>query len=493
MFFGGGIGKKRSGDGGLSAKNDLPNIAKCIASNKSKRENQHINEMVFQDEYYRDRMRNMQATYKVKQDSSPGLGYSSRIQLIWDHDRLLGTFDMDTFKGSLLIDPGPGQEHFKADIEYSKFHEDRAKDKDSSESSGEDNDDVDDGDGDDEIAATREYRFKWRGINTKIPHKTFNSSFTIGKIRFGNGKIWGHFEAMSGVGFPGGRCEFHGKIPHGPCLVDMSIQEFVDKWNGYAETEEDEIPRNPTPSSMTIKSTHSEHDDADSTPSSAGIASQVWTEADQEKFVDMLTGIYDITSREIEEDWSFKSKNLMIRLHVDQQQGNVLGYFDIGIVEGFFCLDADLKGLKHYEPVEFKWHGKGTFSGSSEQGTGTISIKTRGGRNIEGIFSGMPDKNDGHIEFLGTRRMLPLGVSGRGFGYYRAHWEEYTRVKQPSGNNLAVPKEEHTRVKQDNAAVTQPEPRKGRWGVRQELAKRVSWGYRNSDSGKEKEKEKKAV
>ncbi|KAF7868518.1 hypothetical protein EAF04_005049 [Stromatinia cepivora] len=456
-----GLVKKKTGMRPASDKYDLPDVAKCLAANKSRRENEHINAMVFHDEYYRERMRNIQATYKVRQDNSPGLGYTSRIRLIWDHDRLLGTFDLDIFKGSLVIDPGPGQDHFKADIEYSKFHEARAKDKESSEESADDNDEEDGGD--DEIAATREYRFKWRGTNAHVPHKSFNSAFTIGKIRFGNGKIWGHFEAMSGVGFPGGRCEFQGKIPHGPCLVDMSIQEFIDKWNGYAEIEEDEIPRSPTPKSTIAKSL-SEHDGAHSTGSLMDDTSQLkkWTEKDQQSFIEMITGIYDITSREIEEDWSSTSKGLMVRLHVDQQQGKVLGYFDIGIVEGFLCLNVGLEDLTHYGPMEFKWYGRGTFSGSTEKGTGTLAIRTRGARTVEGIFRDMPDKNDGQVDFHGTRRLLPAGVSGRGTGYYRAQWEECMRAK------LEVP-------------LAMATPHKGRWGVRQELAKRVSW-KRSADS-----------
>ncbi|KAG4026911.1 hypothetical protein MFRU_035g00630 [Monilinia fructicola] len=462
MFFGKGIRKKKSRESALSGKNDLPNMAKCLAANKSKRENGYINEMIFDDEYYRDRMRNIQATYKVKLDSLPGIGYSSRIRLIWDHNRLLGTFELDVFRGSILIDPGPGQDHFKADIEYSKFHEARAKDKESSEESG---DESDEDEGDDEIATTREYRFKWRGINPKVPDKTFNSSFTVGKIRFGNGKIWGHFEAMSGAGFPGGRCEFHGKTPHGPCLVDMSIQEFIDRWNGYAEIEEDEEPRSPTPRS-TMGHVQAESDGLIPIFESMEIGSaqpEEWTEIDQQNFVEMITGSYDITSRKIEESWFADSKGLMVRLHLDQQQEAVFGSFDIGIVEGFLKLDVGVEGLKHYSPMGFKWYGRGTSTGRSEKGTGTITIRTRDGRTVEGFFYDMPDNNDGQIDFHGSRRVLPLGVSGRGAGYYRAHWEEFEREK---------------------SEVAQASPTKGKWGVREGIAKRVSW-KRESSSPKD--------
>ncbi|KAB8301248.1 hypothetical protein EYC80_003135 [Monilinia laxa] len=460
MFSGKEIRKKKSGESPMSGTNHLSNMAKCLAANKSKRENEHINEMIFQDEYYRDRMRNIQATYKVKLDSLPGIGYSSRIRLIWDHNRLLGTFELDVFRGSILIDPGPGQDHFKADIEYSKFHEARARDKESSEESGEESD-ADEGD--DEIATTREYRFKWRGVNPKIPHKTFNSSFTVGKIRFGNGKIWGCFEAMSGVGFPGGRCEFHGKIPPGPCLVDMSIQEFIDRWNGYAEIEEDEEPRSPTPRS-TMGQVQAERDGVIPTFESMEVVvaqPEEWTEIEQQNFVEMITGIYDITSREIEEDWFAESKGLMVRLHLDQQQGVVFGCFDIGIVEGFLKLDVGVEGFKHYSPMGFKWYGRGTFTGRSEKGTGTITIRTREGRTVEGLFCDMPDNNDGQIDFRGSRRVLPLGVSGRGAGYYRAHWEELERAKLD---------------------VAKASPTKGRWGVREGIAKRVSWKRETSSS-----------
>ncbi|RAL58717.1 hypothetical protein DID88_003074 [Monilinia fructigena] len=162
-----------------------------------------------------------------------------------------------------------------------------------------------------------------------------------------------------------------------------------------------------------------------------------WTEIDQQQnFVEMITGTYDITSREIEEDWFAESKGLMVRLHLDQQQGVVFGYFDIGIVEGFLKLDVGVEGLRYYSPMGFKW-------------------------TVEGLFCDMPDNNDGQIDFRGSRRVLPLGVSGRGVGYYRAHWEELERAK---------------------LEVAQASPTKGRWGVREGIAKRVSWKRETSSS-----------
>lgn len=183
------------------------------AARKSLHDNKHIKNIIFHDDYFRARLRQIQATYKVQQDHWPDKGYNFRIRLIWDHDRLWGTFELEFFKGVFLIDPGPGQDHFQADDDYDHQHP-----KGESHLQDENEDDRES-----EFALSREYPLVWCGTSTAMPDVLFNSPMTIGKIRFSLNEIWGDFEAMLGIGLPHGRCKFHGKTPFGPCLVSISI------------------------------------------------------------------------------------------------------------------------------------------------------------------------------------------------------------------------------------------------------------------------------
>jgi len=195
------------------------------AAIRSVRNNKHISNMPFHAEFYRDMMRQMQATYNVKQLHWPNQGYGFRIRLIWDHDRLWGTFELGFFKGVFLIDPGPGQDHFQARDEYEYQNppsEAELEDEDpkSGETGPEDEEPIFDGE-------SREYPLVWRGTSTEMPDTLFFSTLTVGKIRIGRGEIWGHFETMPGVGLPDERCEFHGKKPFGPSVVTLSVQDAV--------------------------------------------------------------------------------------------------------------------------------------------------------------------------------------------------------------------------------------------------------------------------
>jgi hypothetical protein len=127
-------------------------------------------------------MRQIQATYNVKQYHWLNQGYGFRIQLIWDHDRLWGTFDLGFFKGVLLIDPGPGQDHFQAEDEYNHQHPAEHDSEDDQESEFE------------STSESREYPLVWRGTSTQIPDTLFYSPLTVGKIRFGLDEIWGHLK-----------------------------------------------------------------------------------------------------------------------------------------------------------------------------------------------------------------------------------------------------------------------------------------------------------
>jgi hypothetical protein len=395
---------KEIGDGHLQCQK--PDYSIYEAASKSVRNNKHINNMVFHDEFFRDCMRQIQATYKVQQNHWPDQGYGFRIRLIWDYDRLWGTFELGFFKGVFLIDPGPGQDHFQADDDYYHQHPDEE-----TKPQGEDEQEH-------EFESTSEYReypLVWRGTSTKIPDTLFYSTLTIGKIRFGLNEIWGHFEAMLGVGLPNDRCEFHGKTPFGPALVSLSIQDIIDDWNNHSIFCEDEAPRSSSPNADRLKDENSKS----ATTPSPSTTSQELTEEDQKEFLRSVTGIFNITSKAVEGEWHSKSQGLTIRFHVDEQREKVWGHFDVGIVDGYLLLSLPPDGLVHNTLMEFQWRGRESETGSPTKGSGEVTIWED--RTVWGVFRGMI----GDIDFKGKRKFMPGACSGHDIGYYRLGWEDY--------------------------------------------------------------------
>ena len=390
-----------------------PDLSLYEASRNSLRNNKHISSMIFYDEYYQVRMRQIQATYKVRQAHWSSQGYSYRILLIWDHDRLWGTFDLGFFKGVFLVDPGPGQDHFQADDDYDHEHlnENGSQDED------EQGDEYVHEDNHIYTSESREYPLVWRGTSTQMPHNVFYSCTTVGKIRFGQNEIWGHFEEMLGVGLPEGRCEFHGKTPFGPNLVPISIQEVIDDWNNHGIFCDDEAPRSPSPN---VDNPSDEgNESAAATPPSA--TPREWTKEDQAQFLGPVTGIFNITSDRIEQEWPKMSQKLTIRLHIDDGQKVVWGYFDVSIADGYIYLVQQADGLVPDNTMEFQWRGRESGTGSAINGSGEITITEN--NTVQGVFRGMA----GDVDFKGKRNFMPSRISGRNIDYYRRGWEDYTR------------------------------------------------------------------
>jgi hypothetical protein len=419
-------GKESSEEPQPKKPTKLPDYSMYEAARKSVLANEHINNIVFHDDFYRQLMRQIQSTYEVKQHHWPNQGYGFRIRLIWDHDRLWGTFELGFFKGVFLIDPGPGQDHFQADDEYNHQHPDGEACSDAGGGSEGDGGDDDNDDNEDEDhprldfdTSSREYPLVWRGASTEMPDTILYSTLTIGKIRFGDGEIWGHFETMLGVGLPEDRCEFHGKRKFGPPVVSLSIQNVIDEWNEYGIFCDDEVPRQ---SSEKKEEPKIEIDDS-TTASSPSIASNGETSAekpeDKELFMKIVTGIFDVTSDAIEGEWQSMSRGLTIRFHVDKQQQKVWGYFNVGIVQGYLLLSPRPESLAPKRPMDFQWRGRERDTGAPSRGNGAVMFGVD--RKVRGVFHGMC----GEIDFKGRRKLMPSGISGRDEAFYRQGWEDH--------------------------------------------------------------------
>ncbi|KAL4925969.1 uncharacterized protein BDV17DRAFT_293951 [Aspergillus undulatus] len=153
-------------------------------------------------QYYLDQYRTLQTTYHVQLTAYPDSGYSWRMYLLWDYDRLWGVSDFGYTKGVFLIDPGP-------QLPTS------------------------------DEAAPQTLPFTWRGMRKAEPEISLcNSIYTKGEITIDilSGSLKGWFGLLRGngdVGDPKGRCEFRANMHFGPAVVPHSLNEIVDDWNDY--------------------------------------------------------------------------------------------------------------------------------------------------------------------------------------------------------------------------------------------------------------------
>lgn len=165
-------------------------------------------------------LRGIQGTYKVKLEPWADRGHVFQIMLVWDYDRIWGSFDFGSYKGTLQVDHGP-------DREPPEFCRE------------------DDSDEDEEIEPEPTYfDFTWRGTCSHMPDTIINNSLiTKGKIAFGPCDISGYFEGPIADGNPAGRCNFDGEPLRGPRRVARTLQSFVDDWNELNVLEDDETVR----------------------------------------------------------------------------------------------------------------------------------------------------------------------------------------------------------------------------------------------------------
>ena len=340
---------------------------------KSLRNNRYLQNLDVSDEDL-IAITQIQSVYKIQQSHWAHLRYGFRIMLIWDHDRIWGSFELGFFNGILLVDPGPSVDSLKT------------------------------------------YPFTWRGTSTETPDAIFNSHMTTGEIVLGEtGNINGHFDAMLGVGLPENRCYFTGRRIPGPPVVPRSLESFIGEWNDCACSLfdlENEVPRSladVNPASLGSRSPE---------PTSKE-SSDEWTEEDNSDFLNFVTGVYEVNSEAIEHEWSSKRHSVSIRLHFDDELGKIWGKFDMGICRGFLLYKNSPGSLKPDETSQFRWRGTEDETGDRMSGKGEITLTDD--RKISGFFYDMW----GDVDFEGTKKLMPSHLIREYTAqYYRNEWRD---------------------------------------------------------------------
>ncbi|PYI02586.1 hypothetical protein BO78DRAFT_274513, partial [Aspergillus sclerotiicarbonarius CBS 121057] len=170
---------------------------------KSRDENTWLNSHDTSKEEFLD-FRSIQNTYKVQLNEFPNSGYSFRIWLLWDYDRIWGKFDFGYTKGMFLVDPGPKMPKYDDDDGYK----------------------------------SQTLPFCWRGVRKTEPdYLLCNELIMKGKICINQWEhtLEGVFEYMTGNSNAGeGSCAFHAKAHFGPSVVPYCLEDIVEEWNVYS-------------------------------------------------------------------------------------------------------------------------------------------------------------------------------------------------------------------------------------------------------------------
>ena len=219
---------------------DNPARAKFMAARNSLRNNPFLNNPTLSD-HDRIYLRCIQGTWKVKLAPYANRGYTAQMMLIWDYDRIWGSFDFGSYKGILMVDHGPRCEPPQLAGGEEENSGDGGDEDKGGEKSGLHGEDVSGGDSEELMY----FDFTWRGERSRMPEVLVNNPLiTKGKIQFGSTWIKGYFEGMAGLGrLPNSRCDFDGSPLFGPRRVPRDLESFIDSWNELTIFDEMETVR----------------------------------------------------------------------------------------------------------------------------------------------------------------------------------------------------------------------------------------------------------
>ncbi|PKX89008.1 uncharacterized protein P174DRAFT_516202 [Aspergillus novofumigatus IBT 16806] len=390
-------------------------------------------------------MQLFQGTYRLEISELPH--QECRMTIIWDYDRLWGCFDIGVWKGLMLIDPGPR---------------------------------------DNTMAS---YSFAWRGVCENEPEVAYdNEGVTIGEVILGGkGPVSGCFRGMAVADFPDDKCDFKAVREVGPPMVPWPVETFVADWNylQHDRTKEPESQRlvllalSPEPESQVVNDQAMQmdcHQDQDEVttevhPSSpvrqpaetphtspppdeptqqsqpAQAPSRPWARHDQDKFLDVVCGSYEISSSTMKHNWSRKASKLRMRLLVDRRESCVWGMFAMGVYRGIMLFQESPIRFQKDKRLKFCWRGRETDGRDCAEKLGYLLFTED--MNIQGCFYDMY----GDVPFAGRRRIRPAVESRFDEAFFRQQWWEH----EPVPPTLLRQIQGHGQAETQVVSVSQPE------------------------------------
>jgi hypothetical protein len=363
-----------------------------------------------------------------------------RMTLIWDYDRLWGCFDIGVWKGLMLIDPGP-----------------------------QDN-------------TTTSYSFAWRGVCENEPEVAYdNKGITIGEITLGGkGPVFGCFRGMAVADFPDDKCDFKAVRVLGPPMVPWPVETFVADWNYLQhdkakepesqrlvllalspepesqvvndgtvrmdcdqdveepDQDQDEVTTEVHPSSPVRQAAETPHtspppeeptQQSQPPPNTIGrlhatsfTMQRSWARHDQDKFLEVVCGSYEISSPTMKHNWSRKASRLRMRLLVDRKESCVWGMFAMGVYRGIMLFQESPIRFQKDKRLKFCWRGRETDGRDCAEKLGYLLFAED--MSIQGCFYDMY----GDVPFAGRRRTRPAVESRFDEAFFKQQWWEHEPV-----------------------------------------------------------------
>ncbi|KAF4170333.1 hypothetical protein CNMCM8060_006363 [Aspergillus lentulus] len=398
-------------------------------------------------------MQLFQGTYRLEISELPH--QECRMTLIWDYDRLWGCFDIGVWKGLMLIDPGPR----------------------------------------DNTMTT--YSFAWRGVCENEPEVAYdNEGVTIGEITIGGkGPMSGCFRGMAVADFPDDKCDFKAVREVGPPMVLWPVETFVADWDylQHDRAKEPESQRlvllalSPEPESQVVndeamqmdceQDEDEEDQDQDEATTEVHPSSPVrqpaetphtspppdeptqqsqpapstisrlhatsftmqrsWARHDQDKFLDVVCGSYEVSSQTMKHNWSRKASKLRMRLLVDRRESCVWGMFAMGVYRGIMLFQESPIRFQKDKRLKFCWRGRETDGRDCAEKLGYLLFAED--MSIQGCFYDMY----GDVPFAGRRRIRPAVESRFDEAFFKQQWWEHepvppTLLRQVQGQGQAA-------------------------------------------------------
>jgi hypothetical protein len=161
-----------------------------------------------------------------------------------------------------------------------------------------------------------------------------------------------------------------------------------------------------------------------------------WAHHDQDKFLEVVSGSYEISSPTMKHNWSRKANKLRMRLLVDRSESCVWGMFAMGVYRGLMLFQESPIRFQKDKRLKFCWRGRETDGRDCAEKLGYLSFAED--MSIQGCFYDMY----GDVPFTGRRRIRPAVEARSDEAFFKQQWWEYepvppTLLRQVQGQDKA--------------------------------------------------------
>ncbi|KAF7165147.1 hypothetical protein CNMCM6106_001387 [Aspergillus hiratsukae] len=176
-----------------------------------------------------------------------------------------------------------------------------------------------------------------------------------------------------------------------------------------------------------------------------------WARHDQDKFLEVVSGSYEISSPTMKHNWSRKANKLRMRLLVDRSESCVWGMFAMGVYRGLMLFQESPIRFQKDKRLKFCWRGRETDGRDCAEKLGYLSFAED--MSIQGCFYDMY----GDVPFTGRRRIRPAVEARFDEAFFKQQWWEYEPVPPTLLRQVHDQAQAQVQAQPENESETQTE------------------------------------